>query len=118
MYLSAADNSGTGIKQIEFSTSGAQNGGSQVVPDNAASVSISAEGTTLLTYLVVDNAGNREPEKSLTLRLDKAPPTITGLPASGCIIWPPNHKLVHVATTNVADAFSGIVPGSFTVRRD
>jgi hypothetical protein len=40
---------------------------------------------------------------------------ISDLPAPGCTIWPPNHKLVQVATVTAADALSGLAQGSFTV---
>jgi len=35
------------------------------------------------------------------------------MPASGCTLWPPNHKLVQVATVTAADALSGLAAGSF-----
>ena len=49
------------------------------------------------------------------MRIDKTPPAITGLPAPGCTIWPPNHKLVQIATLTASDALSGLAPGSFKV---
>lgn len=43
------------------------------------------------------------------------PPVISGMPV-GCSLFPPNHKLVQVATVTAADAVSGsLAPGSFTV---
>jgi hypothetical protein len=39
-----------------------------------ASVSITAEGQTTLTYFATDNAGNAEPAKVLTVNVDKTPP--------------------------------------------
>jgi hypothetical protein len=44
---------------------------------------------------------------------DTTPPTITGMPAAGCNLWPPNHKLVQVATVTAADTGSGLA--SFTI---
>jgi hypothetical protein len=114
--LNATDNpGGSGVKQIQFALSGAQNLGWQTVAGNTASVTISAEGTTILSYFATDNAGNQETVKTLTVRIDKTPPVISGLPAPGCTIWPPNHKLVQVATVTAMDALSGVAPGSFTV---
>lgn len=98
---------GSGIKQINFSTVGAQTG-TDVIPGGSASVTIAAEGTTTLTYFATDNAGNAETPKTLILKIDKTPPMITGLPASGCALWPPNHKLVRVATVSGNDALSGL----------
>jgi probable HAF family extracellular repeat protein len=114
--LNATDNSGgSGVKQIQFARAGAQNTGLQTVAGNTASVTISAEGTTSLSYFATDNAGNQETAKTLTIRIDKTLPIISGLPAPGCTIWPPNHKLVQVATVTAADALSGLAPGSFKV---
>ena len=79
------------------------------------SVTISAEGITTLSYYATDNAGNREVSRTLTARIDRTPPIIAGLPAAGCTIWPPNHKLVQVATIAAKDALSGLAPGSFRV---
>jgi probable HAF family extracellular repeat protein len=46
---------------------------------------------------------------------DTTPPVISGMPAGDCTLWPPNHKLVQVATVTATDAESGIAPDSFTV---
>ncbi|HVG92656.1 MAG TPA: hypothetical protein VNB54_14270 [Alphaproteobacteria bacterium] len=43
------------------------------------------------------------------------PPAISGMPARGCTLWPPNHKLVTVATVTASEAVGGLQPGSFTV---
>jgi Beta-propeller repeat len=114
--LSATDNAGgSGVKQIEFALSGAQNTGSQTMAGNSASITISAEGTTIFSYFATDNAGNVEVANTLTVRIDKTAPIISGLPALGCTLWPPNNKLVQVATVTAADALSGLAPGSFSV---
>lgn len=46
---------------------------------------------------------------------DTAPPIISGMPAAGCTLWPPNHKFVQVGTVTASDVPSGLVPGSFQV---
>lgn len=114
--LNATDNSGgSGVKQIQFSLRGAQSMPLQTVAGSAASVMISAEGIIILSYFATDNAGNQEATKTLTIRIDKMPPVISGMPAPGCTIWPPNHKLVQVGTVTATDALSGLAPGSFNV---
>lgn len=77
--LSASDNQGgAGVKQIVYSATGAQQIGSTAVLGNSTQVTITAEGTTTLTYFATDNAGNVEsPPKMLTIRIDKTAPTIT-----------------------------------------
>ena len=51
----------------------------------------------------------------VTIKIDKTPPVISGLPAPGCALWPPNGKMVQVATVTAADALSGLVSGSFQI---
>ena len=112
--LNATDNPGwSGVKQIQFSLSGAQNMTLQTRTGGTASVTISAEGTTILSYFATDNAGNQEAAKTLTVRIDKTPPNISGTPAPGCSLWPPKGNFVQVATVTAADALSGLTPGSF-----
>jgi hypothetical protein len=113
--LTSTDNEagGTGVKEIHFTLAGAQTGTS-VIPGSNASVTITT-GITALTYFAIDNAGNSEAPKSLTIKIDKTPPTVSGMPAAGCTLWPPNHELIQVAVVTASDALSGLVTGSLTV---
>ncbi|GEM_PF-1761205 len=97
----------SGVKSISVSLSGAQNG-TTVILGSSGSITVTAEGTTHVSYFAIDNAGNFEPPKTLTLNIDKTPPSIAGMPAAGCALWPPNHKLVEVATVSAADSLSGM----------
>ncbi len=108
--LAATDNpGGAGVKEIHFSTSGPQS----VVAGSTASVPITADGTTTLTYFAVDNGGNQETPKTLTVRVDETAPT-TSCRVSPRVLWPPDHRLVSVtASVTVADAVSG--PDGFTL---
>lgn len=47
-------------------------------------------------------------------KIDETPPVITGLPARGCVLWPPDHKLVKVATVTASDVLSGVASFSVT----
>jgi sugar lactone lactonase YvrE len=47
--------------------------------------------------------------------LDQTAPVVSGMPGANCSLWPPNHKMVHVATVTASDTGSGVAPGSFTV---
>jgi hypothetical protein len=106
--LGATDNAGgSGVKEVHYSLSGAA-ADSRVVPGASATVTISAEGATTLSYFAIDNAGNQEAAKTLTVRIDKTAPSFTGLPASGCTLWPPDHRLVQVASVTAADAGAGV----------
>ena len=113
--LSATDNTGgSGVKQVQYSLSGAQNGGPVVVAGSSASVSITTEGATTVSYFAVDNAGNTEATNSLTVKLDKTPPKIMGMPASNCTLSPAKHQLVQVAVITASDAVSGVASLSVT----
>lgn len=59
--------------------------------------------------------GKMSAEATTRVLSDTTPPVISGMPAVGCTLWPPNHKLVQVTTVTAADALSGLAPGSFKV---
>jgi len=105
--LSAVDNpGGSGVKQISFSLRGAQ-AGSGVVGGSNASVSISAEGVTTLTYFATDNAGNAEAPKTQVVRIDKTPPIVsaTVTPRPNAAGWNNTNVTVTFAAT---DSLSGV----------
>jgi hypothetical protein len=109
--LNSADNEpgGTGVKQIQWSLTGAQIG-SNTVLSGTTTVTISAEGTTTLIYFGTDNAGNIETAKSITVKIDKTPPVITAS-ANPPVLWPPNGKMVNVTVFGMmADSLSGVNP--------
>jgi pimeloyl-ACP methyl ester carboxylesterase len=106
---------GSGVREIEFSLAGAQSGGTTRQDGGTVDIVVSAEGDTSITFFARDNAGNVETPKTLTVRLDKTPPVLHGLPDPSCVLWPPNHQLVHVASVSAADVLSGLALGSFSV---
>ena len=63
----------------------------------------------------MDKAGNVSTLAMASVNIDITPPVISGMPTAGCTFWPPNQKLVSVATVTASDALSGIAPGSFKV---
>lgn len=68
-------------------------------------------GTTL-TCSATNEAGLSDAQ-SVTVKIDTTRPTISGLPANGCTLWPPNHKLVQVGIVSAIDTLSGLA--SFAV---
>jgi hypothetical protein len=62
-----------------------------------------------------DDTGSGQGTAQQYIKIDGTPPVILGMPAAGCALWPPNHKMVQVATVTAADALSGVAPGSFKI---
>ena len=105
--LNSADNAGgSGVKEISTTLTGAQTG-SGVTPGSTASVTITAEGITTLTFFARDNAGNQETPQTVTIRIDKTAPTIAGsrLPPANAYGWNNSDVTVHF---DCGDALSGI----------
>jgi phospholipase D-like protein len=101
----------SGLQALRVELSGADPG-----PCEATSASrslavrectITADGTTTITYGTADLAGNVEASRSLVVRVDRTPPDVA-CSVSPSTLWPPNHKLVTVgAHVAVTDATSG-----------
>lgn len=70
-----ASDAGSGVAEIVWTSSGAQNG-SATVSGGAATVNVTAEGMTTLTYFARDGAGNEEPPGTLAIRIDKTAPQV------------------------------------------
>jgi hypothetical protein len=107
---SADDTGGTGVSNITYSATGAQTVPQTVVNGTSASLAITAEGGTTITYFARDNAGNTEASQTLVVRFDKTAPLITsqattsGNPyTSGT--WTNQNVVVSFACT---DALSGV----------
>ena len=105
---------GSGVKNIQYVTTGAQSSGTQVISRNTASVTINDEGVTVITYFATDNFGNQEIPKTLTIRIDRTPPLVDGLPPL-CTLFPPDHRMVPFAMTTAIDFLSGPDPSSYTI---
>ena len=104
--LNAADTGGSGVAQVQYSLSGAQTG-SQMTPGSAASVTISANGSTMLTYFAVDNAGNTETAHMLTVNVDTTQPAI--VPSVSGTLGANGWYVSNVTVSwSVTDPYSGI----------
>jgi hypothetical protein len=105
--LNASDElGGSGVKEIHYALSGAQTG-SSIVSGSSAALTVSMEGITTITFFSVDNAGNQGVSKTLAIRLDKTPPSISCSISDG--LW---HAVdVKVACT-ATDASSGLANSS------
>lgn len=105
--FSAVDNpGGTGVADIVLHGEGTEPF-DVVVPGGAGSRTFAAEGITAITYYARDVQGNQEVSRTITVRIDKTAPTISGArtPAANQYGW--NNTDVTVAFT-CGDALSGI----------
>jgi len=103
------------VDLLRYSLAGAQTGAETVVPGHSASFGVAPQGVTTVSYFATDAAGNEETARTLDVKIDGAPPVLSGLPPEGCTLGPPNHKLQRVAVLRASDAVSGIARGSFQV---
>ena len=104
--------SATGMKRLHVEMSGAQNEtwdftGAPLAVEITRTLTVSAEGETTVSFFSEDHKGNRSPTESYAIRIDKTPPEIIGLPTK-CKLWPPNHRMVHVASVVGTDPVSGL----------
>ena len=103
------------VDLLRYSLAGAQTDAETVVSGHSASFGVSPGGVTRVSYSATDAAGNEEPARSLDVKIDGAPPVLSGLPSEGCTLWPANHELQRVAVVRASDAVSGIARGTFDV---
>jgi hypothetical protein len=101
----------SGLARLHVDMSGAQEGSWDFAGEqdgyNVQELPISSEGPTTITYLAEDAKGNRETAHTGVVSVDKTAPEIGGLPEH-CVLWPPDHRLVHVADVTATDALSGL----------
>lgn len=108
--FSTSDNC-SGVREIHYSV----NGYETIVPGDWASLTLINDGAYNITYFAIDNAGNMESPKSMTVKIDKVPPVLN-LSATPNILWPPNHKMVDVTVGGgTSDNLSGVASVTFTV---
>lgn len=101
------------VESLTYSLSGAQAGGASV-PGAGAQVTLSTEGTTVLTWFARDEAGNEESPQVLEVRLDMTAPSLS-CQASPDRLPRPNHQLMPVRVdVRLGDALSGA--GSFLLK--
>lgn len=78
VQLQASDGEdGTGVQELTFSATGANPVSPTTVSGAAASFTVTAEGETVISFYARDNAGNVETTQTLTVRIDRTPPTFT-----------------------------------------
>jgi hypothetical protein len=109
--FTATDNEpgGTGVKEIHFTLAGAQVA-SSIVSGSSALVIISTEGSTIVTFFAIDNAGIQDVPKTVTVRIDRTPPQ--SMLTIGFPKYPSGGTTFVTAATpftlSATDSFSGV----------
>lgn len=113
--LSATDNAGgSGVASVTYAVAGASSGGA-TVPGSTASVGVTAEGVSTVTYRAADVAGNSGADQTLVVRIDKTAPQVVGsaTPAANAAGW--NNTNVNVALSATDSGGSGAASVTYTV---
>ena len=100
-----------GVKELRAQVralDGSARGTAFVRPGGTTSVTFADEGRYVVTYRAIDALGNAEPERTVEVNSDQTDPTLAGLPAGDCRIWPPDHRLVPIADVVAQDSLSGV----------
>jgi len=101
--LTAADNvNGSGVSDTRYWADGAQVIAPTTVNGSNATLTISANGVSVVSFAARDVAGNVETTKTLTIRLDKLAPNVVCAAADG--VW-------HAADVNIACTASDLHSG-------
>ena len=79
-----------------------------------ASTTLTSDSAGVTLTCTATNGAGLSSSVPVTIKIDKTPPTLNGMPAANCSLWPPNHKMVQVATVTVADPLSGVAAFSLT----
>ncbi|WP_243056550.1 AGE family epimerase/isomerase [Nocardioides sp. SR21] len=79
-----------------------------VRPGDHTSVRLIEEGRYRISYAAADLLGNTTPAQDVEIAIDRTAPSLSGLPAPGCELWPPNHRFVLVADVDATDGLSGV----------
>jgi hypothetical protein len=102
--LNSADNvGGSGVQSIRYWLNGNQSN-AVVITGNSAIFTVTAEGSTTVSYAASDVAGNVEATKSVTVNIDKtAPVTVANAtPAANTAGWNANNVTVTLNSTDNA----------------
>jgi hypothetical protein len=99
---------------LTFAATGAQTIPTTTLIGGMASIPISAEGTSSITFYAEDNAGNVEQTHTVAVKLDRTAPAITPIrtPEANSYGW--NNTPVTIAL-HCTDAVSGVNAGGGTV---
>ncbi len=113
MNLSAADANGSlpvsGVKAVDYSVSRRpDHAPTRAVSGSSATVKITAEGASTITYYAVDNAGNAGTPQTVTVDIDRTAPALHPSVSPNPVVL--NGQAT--ATPGATDAASGVASQS------
>ena len=98
-----------GVKEIHVLVEGPDGAWAQISPGGSLELpAFTSEGEHQVAWFAVDVLGNAEEVHRVTVRLDRTGPSVTGMPAQPCVIWPPDQRMVPIADVTAADSLSGV----------
>jgi hypothetical protein len=102
----------TGVKEVQYSATGAGALATTVVQGASASLTVSAQGTTAVSYLARDNAGNAETAKTSSVKVDTVAPSVAlGASPTGTV----SGRQVALSGT-ASDATSGVATSALEAK--
>jgi hypothetical protein len=103
---------------VNWSASDPQSG--IVSSTGCAPITLTADTPGVTLTCTATNGVGLSASVPLTIKIDKTPPAISGMPTLECSRPPFNHPVLQIDKVIATDASSGLVPGSFavTVTRD
>lgn len=113
----AGTDTGSGVKEIRYAMDG---GNETVVAGSAAQITLANEGSHMIVYHAVDNAGNDEATQQLTIKIDKTAPSITGaaLAQPNSNGWYNSDVTVHFTALDTISRIASVTPDTvLTVER-
>src|ERR1019366_9511057 len=96
---------------ISWSATDPESGIASSAGCSTTTLSTDTAGVTLTCSAT--NGADLSSSASVTIRIDQTQPVISGIPPTGCNLWPPDHRLIEVAVVKASDALSGMA--SFNV---
>ena len=78
-------------------------------------ISIATDTAGVKLTCTATNVAGLTSSSSVTIKIERTPPVLSGMPAQPCTLWPPDRMLVPVADVKASSPMSGLVPGSFRV---
>lgn len=99
----------SGVASITFSAAGAQSIAPTVVAGDTATILVSADGETTVSYAARDRAGNVEATRSVVVRIDRSGAVATATAPQG---WQKDRAEVTITATDVGSGVGSIRYGA------